>query len=249
MGWHRIFTLLVLGVGSATQAQFRPTDLVIDEFGEPVSISLPASRETREVNQTGIGLWSIDRQISLDDANIRARGVYGTEDSALAVNVTGATPVPQAGISLLSLSFAGHYELSAPFNLPELGYDALAIDFRSMDSWLGYVPRVDAFLRTTQQASLFFSSQYDLPLNDSPFTLLFPLDSFTDRGAGLGDDFNDVVSIWFRVYSVYLTGAAPDMTFSMEIDRIRFTTLAVPEPTALALLPTAVLAASSRRRV
>lgn len=134
-------------------------------------------------------------------------------------------------------------------NLPELGHDALAIDFRSMGSSLGYVPRVDTYLRTTQLSSLFYSSQYDVPLSDSSFTLLFPLDSFGDRGPGRGDDFDDVVSVWFYVFPVYLTAVSPDMTFSMEIERIRFTSLAVPEPTAVALIAVTVgsLSMISRR--
>lgn len=64
------------------QAQLRPTDLVIDEFDEPVSISLPVPLVGgNAIVQTDIGPLFASRRTRTYDPNLRARGEFGAADS------------------------------------------------------------------------------------------------------------------------------------------------------------------------
>jgi len=108
--------LLLLASGAPAEVMPLPTDLIVDEFDDPVAFDLPFAPASVFVDQTGIGPLGADRRLDIVDLNVDGIGTYEARDSAIVVDVDSASPA--CVDCTLGLSFGGRYDLRGSIDLP-----------------------------------------------------------------------------------------------------------------------------------
>lgn len=109
------------------------------------------------------------------------------------------------------------------FDLPALlDGDVIALDVLNADFGDG-VSSIDAGLDLSTSSTGFYSLPFTLHASTTPYTLLFPLEDFTDAGA----DLSNVYHLTFD-----FEGLPPDATFTLG----HVSSTVIPEPTSLATL-------------
>lgn len=232
MGKSRIIFLAfsaIVALRSATAIGVARADVVIDDFGDASSVSLP-QMNLAFVETTGVGELSAWRRMRFAALNASPTGRY--ESAA-----NGGSSL-HGRLDQLNPRFEGNRGVSL-----QLWYDfttidatqggtcdALLLDFATLSS-----PKTTATLQVFigDDFSSRYSTTLPLPASDDPFTLAVPFAGLNWGPNGRQPDFTKLRSVHFTV-----TVTAPigqnDLDFSMSLDQVRIGQ-AIPEPGAACL--------------
>lgn len=226
----RLLAAAFATIGALLSLTDARAEIILDGFDEAFEIVLP-EMEGDFITQFSVGALEAERrsQVSASsgseptgraDANL-------TQPSVLNFALNRLNPHPVGGLPVVALSLSYYFE---EVDITQGGInDRVSIDFASVAS-ARPLARIDVFVQDASQPGISYVSQlFDIPSQDEPFSLQFPLDSFSVRGGGGGRiDFQRVYWTLVTTYPVYFSGPN-EINFSTAVDSIRFTST-VPEP-------------------
>jgi hypothetical protein len=246
------FTSLVIAatalwlISSPASAEF-----ILDDFVDPVSISLPDERNILfETDNVGpLSALRLMRGSAFDarpvgglDANISTPSVWTTTIGHL--NPVSSTAHPHADIK------SAHFFEATDFT--ENGTNnAFFLDFLTLESQLP-PPFLHVIVKDVRTSDPYISRFWEVPLSSEPFTLVVPFETFQPQysSAFPRPDFRTIRRVEFGITAVSIHSDAPEpLNFRVELDAIRVGTHPVPEVAAgtLWLITLGLLAGSLGR--
>lgn len=238
--WLTIAAVLCAGV-LLTPAE-SAAEIVIDDFDDPMQITLPDDAE-EFVNTWDVGELAAWRAAFVVTLQTNPNGVVDvdlTEPSTLTATIPDTDNYGSQPSIVLNLDY-GLVVDGTGVDLTE-GHtnDAVILDFRKLAAAVPiYVVRVEARQNiqtaTGETSSLYFSDRQPVLQSPQAFSLVFPFDAFrVGRGSEIPDfDFSYICELDVVIKLAHNTPNLPErLGFEMVLDRVRVGRV-VPEPTSL----------------
>ena len=224
-------------------------ELIIDDFDDAAEVVTPAMID-QFVQTPGVGDLNARRSIRIFGSRAEPTGRIDVNAGGSSAFVAELSDLNPTGTGLRIVSVQSQYDFTLPgqplsfVDVTEGGMNnAFFLDFKSLNSAIA--PR---YIRVLL---LDFSGSYETTiepgaLSEQPFKLAMPFDKFQFRGGGVGlPDFTKVQALYFTVGLIEGGGPA-DLSFRMELDRIRVGRIPEPASNALAILGLATVARMRR---
>lgn len=242
----RLLAATVLTTGAIFAPSLASAEIILDDFDDPAQVVSPEMEDEFVVTE-GVDDLSATRRIRIAAGQTDVIGSLDANHhtpSALTAILNGHIPAANASQPVFSYQF--NYEFSAT-NVSENGAnDALLLDFLSID---GTEPPL--FLQfgvwdATHSNTIFLGRILNLPLSSGPFTSIFPFTSFTTRaGTPALPDLSTVNRI---DVSLFFLSPSEGIRWSAQLDRIRMSSVSIPEPYSLRLGMVGFLVLAGGRR-
>ena len=242
--FRRLLAATILATGLLLTPISAFAEIIVDDFDDPFELVLP-DMDGEYLVQTGIGpldaeRWSQlnassgSRPIGRADANI-------TQSSALTFELDRINPHPIGGPPAIAINLLYSFDET---DITQSGInDRIAVDFAYLRSAIP-LAQVTVFVQDASQPGTSYGLQlFDIPQQEGPFSLEFPLDSFGIRGGGTGRiDYQRIYRVTLSISPTRFTDI-DEIDFSTAVERVRIAR-AIPEPASAVLACLASVAAS-----
>lgn len=222
---------MALAVGALLVPVAADAEIILDDFDEAFEIILPEGANRPHIVQQGVGPLGAKRWSGIVAITSRPTGRVDAEllrPSFLNIEIDRLNPTIEGSLANIGLNLLYEFD---EIDVTQGGInDRVAIDFAFLRSAVP-LSQIRVSLRDLNEPEIFPRGigLYDIPVNDQPFTIEFPLVAFYRLGAVRREiDFQRVIGLSLHISPNRFIDLDA-INLSAAVERIRFTH-AVPEP-------------------